>query len=310
MHPQDEAKTAFITDLGTYCYKGMPFRLKNAGATYQRLMDKIFEEIIGIEVEVYVDHMVVKSTVTVDHCRALERVFQVLRRHQLKLNPKKCSFEVQAGKFLGFMLIERGIEANPKKCQAIINMRSPRMVKGGTKTGQENHETIVPISNTLKKGDTFAWTIESEEAFLRLKALLACPNPDEADTQHSLDVVENVVSTMIVQDRQGKQHPVYFISKVLQDRPYKSPRIDRLYHGNGSNEWFLSVNGASNQLGSGVGVILEGPNGVLIKQSLHFEFKASNNQTKYEALLVGMKLAKELEAKILTVKSDSKLVMG
>ncbi|RDX98498.1 Tf2-6, partial [Mucuna pruriens] len=75
-------------------------------------------------------------------------------------------------------------------------------------------------------------------------------------------------------------------------------------------EWYLSVDGSSNQTGSGAGVILEGPNGILVEQSLHFDFKASNNQAEYEALLAGMKLALEIEAKRLTAKSDSKLVTG
>ncbi|RDX93897.1 rnhA, partial [Mucuna pruriens] len=75
-----------------------------------------------------------------------------------------------------------------------------------------------------------------------------------------------------------------------------------------SGRWLLLVDKASNQVGSGTRVILEGPNGVLIEQSLHFEFKASNNQAEYEALLAGIGLAKELEAKVLTAKSDSKLI--
>ncbi|RDY01913.1 hypothetical protein CR513_14697, partial [Mucuna pruriens] len=73
----DEAKTAFITDSRTFYYKVMPFGLKNGEATYQHLMDKIFKKIIGTDVEVYVDDMVVKSTVAADHYKALERVFQV-----------------------------------------------------------------------------------------------------------------------------------------------------------------------------------------------------------------------------------------
>ncbi|RDX71781.1 hypothetical protein CR513_48821, partial [Mucuna pruriens] len=76
------------------------------------------------------------------------------------------------------------------------------------------------------------------------------------------------------------------------------------------SEWFLFIDGASNQVGSGASIILEGLNRVLIEKSLHFEFKTNNNQVEYEGLLTGMKLAKELEAKILTVKSDSKLVIG
>ncbi|RDX91097.1 Retrovirus-related Pol polyprotein from transposon 17.6, partial [Mucuna pruriens] len=107
----------------------MPFSIKNAGVTYQRLMDKIFKDVIGIDVEVYVDDMVVKSTMADKHCTTLERVFSILRKHQLKLNPEKCSFGIHARKFLGFMLTKRGIEANLEKCQIIINMRSPQNVK-------------------------------------------------------------------------------------------------------------------------------------------------------------------------------------
>ncbi|RDX75239.1 hypothetical protein CR513_44905, partial [Mucuna pruriens] len=107
MHPHDEAKTTFIRDTGTFYYKVMSFSLKNAVATYQRLMDRIFKDVMGHDMEAYIDNM----------------------KHQLKLNLEKCSFGVQDGKFLEYMLTERGIEANPEKCQAVINMRSPRNVK-------------------------------------------------------------------------------------------------------------------------------------------------------------------------------------
>ncbi|RDX80914.1 hypothetical protein CR513_38470, partial [Mucuna pruriens] len=129
MYPKDEEKTAFITNEGAFCYQVMPFGLKNAGATYQRLMDKIFKGILGEDVEVYVDDMVARSQCMKEHCGALERIFNVLRRHRLRLNPNKCSFGVRAGKFLGFMLTERGIEANPEKCQAVTNVRSPKSIK-------------------------------------------------------------------------------------------------------------------------------------------------------------------------------------
>ncbi|RDX72264.1 hypothetical protein CR513_48281, partial [Mucuna pruriens] len=74
-------------------------------------------------------------------------------------------------------------------------------------------------------------------------------------------------------------------------------------------DWYLSIDGSSNHTGSGAGIVLEGSEGVLIEQSLHFEFRASNNQAEYEALLIGMRLAQELEAKRQTAKSDSKLVI-
>ncbi|RDX63123.1 hypothetical protein CR513_58484, partial [Mucuna pruriens] len=94
MHLEDEEKIAFITDGGAICYKVMSFGLKNAGATYQRLMDKIFLGLMGKDVEVYMDDMVVKSDKGEDHCKALEQVFEMLRKHQLRLNPEKCSFGV------------------------------------------------------------------------------------------------------------------------------------------------------------------------------------------------------------------------
>jgi len=75
-------------------------------------------------------------------------------------------------------------------------------------------------------------------------------------------------------------------------------------------QWVLSMDGCSNQQGSGAGIILEGPNGLLIEQALRFAFKASNNQAEYEALVAGMLLAKDVDARSLLVKSDSLLITG
>jgi len=122
-------KTAFITDDANYFYKVMPFGLKNAGATYQRLIDKVFSHLMGKCVEVYVDDMVVKSPSHQQHAQDLSTVFFALRQYNLKLNPEKCVFGVDRGKFLGFMLTQRDIEANPEKCTTIIEMRSPNNIK-------------------------------------------------------------------------------------------------------------------------------------------------------------------------------------
>ncbi|KAL0455843.1 UNVERIFIED_CONTAM: hypothetical protein Slati_0923500 [Sesamum latifolium] len=103
----------------------MPFGLKNAGATYQRLMDKIFRPQIGRNVEVYVDDMLVKSKKAEEHVKDLEETFSVLRKYKLKLNLAKCAFGVPGGCFLGFMVTQRGIEANPLKIKAIIDMKAP-----------------------------------------------------------------------------------------------------------------------------------------------------------------------------------------
>jgi len=129
MHLRDESKTAFMTETNSYCYKVMPFGLKNAGATYQRLMEKVLAPMLGRNVYAYVDDMVVASKDRVQHVADLEELFVTISKYRLKLNPEKCVFGIEAGKFLGFMLTERGIEANPNKCVAIIAMRSPTSVK-------------------------------------------------------------------------------------------------------------------------------------------------------------------------------------
>ena len=125
MAPEDEERTAFITEKGLYCYKVMPFGLKNAGATYQKLVNKIFQDQIGRNMKVYVDDMLVKSIEAEEHIKDLQEAFGTLKKHRMKLNPTKCAFGVASGKFLGFMVTQRGIEANPKKIKAILDMKHP-----------------------------------------------------------------------------------------------------------------------------------------------------------------------------------------
>ena len=95
MYEQDEESTAFITNQGLFCYRVMPFGLKNAGATYQRLVNKVFKPLIGKTMEVYVDDMITKSKIPKEHGRHLEETFGLLRKYKMKLNPKKCAFGVE-----------------------------------------------------------------------------------------------------------------------------------------------------------------------------------------------------------------------
>ena len=125
MAPGNEEKIAFITPHGLYCYKVMPFGLKNARATYQRLMTKIFKPLIGDVVEVYIDDVVVKSKTRSEHTQHLQEVFHLLKNYGMKLNPTKCAFGVSTGKFLGFMVTQRGIEINPDQVKAVANTLPP-----------------------------------------------------------------------------------------------------------------------------------------------------------------------------------------
>ena len=129
MHPRDECKTTFMIELSCYYYMVMPFGLKNADATYQRLMDRVLAPMIRRNMQAYMDDMVVTSQVKDQHVADLEELFTTITKYILKLNPKKCMFGVETGKFLGFLLTERGIEANLEKCAAILAMRSPISVK-------------------------------------------------------------------------------------------------------------------------------------------------------------------------------------
>ena len=104
----------------------MPFGLKNAWATYQRAATTIFHDMMHQDVKVYVDDMIVKSRDRSDHLAALERFFERIRQFILRLNPKKCTFGVTSRKLLGYMVSERGIEVDPDKIIAILDMPAPR----------------------------------------------------------------------------------------------------------------------------------------------------------------------------------------
>ena len=214
---KDQEKTAFIMSQGLYCYKVMPFGLKNARATYQRLVNKMFCKQIGKNMEVYVDDMLVKSKEELAHLDDLKETFATFKQYQMKLNPNKCVFGVALGKFLGFMVSQRGIKANPKKVQAIINMASPRTVKEVQKLTRRiaalnrfvfrATDKCLLFFKTFKQA--FAWTDECEAAFQELKSYLSNPpllSPSkEGENLHLyLAVSTTVVSAALIQE-EGKK---------------------------------------------------------------------------------------------------------
>ena len=129
MDEVNQEKTSFVTSQGLFCYKVMSLDLKSAGATYQRLMNKMSAHQIRRNVHVYIDDMLVKSRRKDNYLDDLREIFNTLRFYNMKLNPSKYAFKVMARKFLGFMVSQRGIEVNPDKIQAIIEMVPPRNVK-------------------------------------------------------------------------------------------------------------------------------------------------------------------------------------
>ena len=130
MHRPNLEKATFITPHGLSCYNVMPFGLKNDGATYQRLVTKIFRSLLGNTMEAYIDDMLVKSKELFNHTKHLQEAFELLRRYDMKLNPLNCAFGVKLGKFLGFMVTQRAIEANPLQLKTIMDSQTPTSKKG------------------------------------------------------------------------------------------------------------------------------------------------------------------------------------
>jgi hypothetical protein len=185
LHRDDEDKTVFITPHGIYCYKVMTFGRKNAGATYQKAIQKCIASQIGKNVEAYIDDVVVKTTKEDQLIADLTETFANLREFQWKLNPTKCVFGVPSGLLLGFMVEHRGIEANPAKVDAICKMSKPSNNKDVMKlTGMmaalghfisKLGEKGLPFFKLLKKADKFVWDDEAQKAFEALKESLMTP---------------------------------------------------------------------------------------------------------------------------------------
>ena len=236
MEEADQEKTSFVTSQGLFCYKVMSFGLKNVGATYQRLMNKMFAHQIGRNVQVYVDDMLVKSLCEEDHLDDLRETFNTLRSYNMKLNPNKCAFGVTAGKFLGFMVSQRGIEVNLEKVRAIMELEPPRTVKevqslngkiaALNKFISKATDKCLPFFHTLRK--SFEWTDECQKAFENLKKYLSSPPlltpsiPGE-ELYLYLAVLQAAVSAALVREEEGSQRLVYFISRAFRGAEERYP---------------------------------------------------------------------------------------
>uniref|UniRef100_A0A2N9J520 Uncharacterized protein n=1 Tax=Fagus sylvatica TaxID=28930 RepID=A0A2N9J520_FAGSY len=217
-----------------------------------------------------------------DHLSDLKETFQTLRRYNMKLNPAKCVFGVSSGKFLGFMVSQRGIEANPDKIKAILDMSPPKTIKEvQSLTGKaaalnrfvsRSTDKCLPFFRTLRKA--FQWTEECQKAFEELKAYLSSP-------------------------------PLLSPSQTEFTQPWKDEEDSEE-----GKAWTVNIDGSSTKEMSGAGVVLVSPEKDKFEYALQLRFRATNNEAEYEALLAGLKLSKSMGIENLTVKSDSQLIVG
>ncbi|KFK39802.1 hypothetical protein AALP_AA3G290100, partial [Arabis alpina] len=400
MHPHDREKTAFITERGTYCYRVMPFGLKNAGATYQRLVNKMSAEQLGDTMKVYIDDMLVKSEKAGDHVEHLRSCFEILNQYGMKLNPAKCTFGVTSGEFLGYIVAQRGIEANPKQIAAIANLPSPKNKREVQRlTGRiaalnrfisRSTDRSLPFYQLLRGNKSFAWDDKCESAFQDLKQYLTTTpilsKPELGETLYLyVSITDAAVSGVLVQEDRGDQKPIFYVSKALDGAESRYPTLEKLalsvvmsarklrpyfqshtiavmstqplqaiLHSPSqsgrmarwavelsefdlefrnrtttksqvladfvtelppsiesvrrSDIWNLYVDGSASRHGSGIGILLVSPTGDVLEQSFRLGFRASNNEAEWEALIAGLRLAKEMGARRIHAFSDSQLV--
>ena len=215
-------------------------------------MQRCLDKQIGRNVHVYVDDIAVMSKKRGDLIADLTETFANLRKYNMKLNPTKCVFGVPAGKLLGFIVSERGIEVNPEKITAIQNIQRPTCLRDiqrltGSAAAVSRFisrlgDKALPLYKLLKKSDKFVWTEEAESALAKLKdtlthaPVLAAPREKEPLLLY-VAATDLVISAVVVVEhpKDGKdlpgQRPVYYISEVFSESKQRYPHYQKLTYG-------------------------------------------------------------------------------
>jgi hypothetical protein len=233
MSPKDAEKTAFRTPIRNFYYTVMPFGLKNARATYQRTMTTMFHDMMHHEIEDYVNDVVVKSKTREDHFGILKKVFERCRLYKLKMNPLKCTFGVLTGKFLGFLVHQRGIDVDPARASAIATMKPPTTHKElKSFLGKLSYiRRFIPglatvtfaFSPLLKKEAPFHWSTECQQAFKKVQDIMTklptvCAPIFGKPLRLYLASNNQAIGALIAQeDDSGVEQPIYYVSRALKD---------------------------------------------------------------------------------------------
>ncbi|XP_074351405.1 uncharacterized protein LOC141690511 [Apium graveolens] len=268
--------------------------------------------------EVYIDNMVVKSVDAANHVKDLEEVFNILQFYNMKLNPSKCNFAVSSGKFLGHMVTRKGIEASPNQIAVVINLTSPTTTKEVQNlTGwvaalnifiSRSSDRRKLFYDVLQKNKGFDWTKKHEEALSELKEylttapLLSKPLPGEMMYVYLLGM-EHVVSGVLTLADFVAEFSPSLLSGADQELQQLVSKAD-------VEPWTLYTDGASNINGTGLGLVLKSPQGDIMAYSICCEFKATNNGSEYEALIIGLTTAIDLKINHICINYDSLLIVN
>ncbi|XP_011102020.1 uncharacterized protein LOC105180058 [Sesamum indicum] len=270
--------------------------------------------------EVYIDDMLVKSVKEQDHVKDLEECFQILKAFGMKLNPAKCTFGVRGGKFLGYMISERGIEANPEKISVIMNMRPPKSIKEVQKIAGKLASLNRFISQSVDKGlhffrilrgaAKFKWDKSSQEAFDALKRYLSSPplltKPRTGPSTFTWQFLEKRLARFWYDGKTESTTPcikAQALADFIVELAYDEAGIS-------TPSWSLHVDGSSTSTGSKAGIVLESPEGDKFEYAIKLEYPSSNNEAEYEAILAGGELALAVGARKIVIYSDSQLLVN
>ncbi|GJR96603.1 reverse transcriptase domain-containing protein [Tanacetum coccineum] len=264
----------------------MPFGLKNAGATYQRLVDKAFQKQISRNLEVYVDDLVIKICTEHEIIRDMEETFKTLREINIKLNPKKCTFKIEEGAFLGYRVNTEGImgpEINYTSMEKLVlalvhaSKRLKRYFQAHTIIVIMDQPIKQILSKTKARRKAAEWSIEL----------------GEYDMQY---IPRTSVKGQILAD--------FIVERPEDDSLNKPIEIEEEL----PDPWTLFTEGSSCVDGSGGGLILTNPKGAEFTYALRFRFDTTNNEAEYEALIAGLRIAEQIGVKNLQANVDSRLV--
>ncbi|KAL5567021.1 hypothetical protein UlMin_030185 [Ulmus minor] len=306
MHPDDQEKTAFITERGIFCYKVMPFGLKNAGATYQRLVNKMFADYLGNTMEVYIDDMLVKSLLAEQHLDHLRQAFEVLQKYGMKLNPTKCSFGVAA---VSEGAVSAVLVREEEGKQFPVYYVSKSLLDAETRYTQLEKLALALVTAARKLRPYFQCHPITVYTTYPLKSILHKPELSGRLTKWTVELSEYDIT---FQPRTALKSQVLadFVADFAPNVTQQADKelLNLTEHSN--SKWTLTVDGSSNVNGAGIGLVLTSPEGDLIQQAIRCGFKATNNEAEYEALIAGLNLAKDMGIKKLSIRSDSQLVVN